>query len=119
MQIDIEICRGHLSVCHKKSLERDYRETVEIAASRYDYPHLSSWTAMRRRRGSDRHIIYFGVRDTGTGHIQPMKLLVGLARQAMLAGASLHEKTKALKVERNGGRSSSTTDRGSIGATGR
>ena len=76
----------------------------------------ASWTRDETvaRLGSERYL--FGIRDTGTGHIQPMKLLVGLAKQAALAGASLHEKTKALKIKWNGGRIIIETDRGNIRA---
>ena len=80
------------------------------------YPHQSFMEREETvaRLGSDRYL--FGIRDTGTGHIQPMKLLVGLAKQAALAGASLHEKTKALKIDGNGGRIIIETDRGNIRA---
>jgi gamma-glutamylputrescine oxidase len=114
--IDIEYVPGQLNVSHKKSLEKDYRDSVETAAARYGYPHQSFMDRHETvaRLGSNRYL--FGIRDTGTGHIQPMKLLVGLAKQAALAGASLHEKTKALKVIRNSGIIIIETDRGNIRA---
>ena len=89
---------------HRPRLEKDYRDSVEIAASRYGYAHQSFMDRDETvaRLGSQRYL--FGIRDTGTGHIQPMKLLVGLAKQAALAGASLHEQTKALKINQAGGR---------------
>ncbi|MBD8553419.1 FAD-binding oxidoreductase [Rhizobium sp. CFBP 8762] len=98
--IDMNYVVGHMSVTHKASLEKDYRANAEIAASRYDYPHLSfmETAETRQRMGSSKYL--FGVRDAGTGHIQPMKLLVGLARAAATAGARLHEQTKALKLNR-------------------
>ena len=67
----------------------------EIAASRYGYAHS---TFMDREETQERlgsRFYLFGVRDTGTGHIHPMKLLVGVARAASEAGAILHEKTAA------------------------
>ncbi|MCV9962873.1 FAD-binding oxidoreductase [Pararhizobium sp. BT-229] len=114
--IDIEYVEGQLNVCHKKSHEKDYRESVEIAASRYGYPHQSFMERDETvaRLGSERYL--FGIRDTGTGHIQPMKLLVGLAKQAASAGASLYEQTKALKINQSGGRVTIETDKGTIRA---
>jgi gamma-glutamylputrescine oxidase len=114
--IDIEYVPGQLNVSHKKGLEKDYRDSIEIAASRYGYPHQSFMDRDETvaRLGSTRYL--FGIRDTGTGHIQPMKLLVGLARQAALAGASLHEKTGALKINHSNGRIVIETDRGNIRA---
>ena len=112
--IDIEYVPGQLNVCHKKGLEKEYRDSVEIAASRYGYAHQSFMERDETvaRLGSERYL--FGIRDTGTGHIQPMKLLVGLARQAALSGAVLHEKTKALKITQGGGRILVETDKGTI-----
>ncbi|WP_438750140.1 NAD(P)/FAD-dependent oxidoreductase [Pararhizobium sp. O133] len=114
--IDIEFVPGQLNVCHKKSHEKDYRKSVEIAASRYGYTHQSFMDRDETvsRLGSMRYL--FGIRDIGTGHIQPMKLLVGLARQAALAGAALHEQTKALKITQAGGKVSIETDKGTIRA---
>jgi gamma-glutamylputrescine oxidase len=114
--IDIEYVPGQLNVSHKKGLEKDYRDSIEIVASRYGYPHQSFMDRDETvaRLGSTRYL--FGIRDTGTGHIQPMKLLVGLARQAALAGASLHEKTGALKINHSNGRIVIETDRGNIRA---
>ncbi|WEX78069.1 FAD-binding oxidoreductase [Sinorhizobium numidicum] len=114
--IDIEFVPGQLSVSHKKSLEKDYRNHVDAMAERFGYPHL---TFMDReetvsRLGSSHY--HFGIRDTGTGHIHPMKLLVGLAKQAALAGAKLFEQTKALKIEKQGGAIVIETTHGTITA---
>ncbi|MGT2442016.1 NAD(P)/FAD-dependent oxidoreductase [Ensifer adhaerens] len=114
--IDIEFVPGQLSVGHKQSLEKDYRDHAEAMAARFGYPHL---TFMEReetasRLGSNHY--HFGIRDAGTGHIHPMKLLVGLAKQAALAGANLFEQTKALKIDRQGGAIVIATDRGTITA---
>jgi gamma-glutamylputrescine oxidase len=64
--------------------------------------------------GSKRY--FFGIRDTGTGHIQPMKLLIGLARVAHQAGAKLCEDTPALKIERQGVKIVISTPKGTITA---
>lgn len=98
--IDIEFVSGQLSVSHKRTLEGDYRRHVEALAERFGYPHLAFMESEETasRLGSSHY--RFGIRDTGTGHIHPMKLLVGLAKQAALAGANLYEQTKALKIEK-------------------
>jgi glycine/D-amino acid oxidase-like deaminating enzyme len=85
-------------------------------ATRFGYPHLSFMDREETasRLGSSHY--HFGIRDAGTGHIHPMKLLVGLAKQAALAGANLFEQTKATKIERQSGTIVITTDRGTITA---
>jgi gamma-glutamylputrescine oxidase len=114
--LDIEYVPGQLNVSHKASYEKEFRDHVEIAATRYGYPHMHYMdrAETEERVGSKRY--HFGLRDAGTGHIHPMKLLVGIARAAQAAGASLHEKTPALKIERAGGKAVITTARGTIRA---
>ncbi|MBP2235600.1 glycine/D-amino acid oxidase-like deaminating enzyme [Sinorhizobium kostiense] len=115
-EIDIEFMPGQLSVGHKASFERHYRRHVEAMAERFGYPHLSFMNREETasRLGSSHY--RFGIRDTGTGHIHPMKLLVGLAKAAAMAGANLHERTKALKIEKRNGAVIVETDRGEIAA---
>ncbi len=103
-QIDMEYVPGQMNVAHKPGHEREYRANAEIAAEHYGYPHL---TFMDRTETSERlgtASYYCGVRDTGTGHIHPLKLLIGLARAASSAGAQVFELTKATAIEktRNG-----------------
>jgi gamma-glutamylputrescine oxidase len=114
--LDIEYMPGQLNVSHKARFEKEFRDHVEIAATRYGYPHMTFMdrAETEERVGSKR--FHFGIRDTGTGHIHPMKLLVGIARAAKAAGASIHEKTPALKIERVGGKAVITTARGTIRA---
>jgi gamma-glutamylputrescine oxidase len=115
-KLDIEYVAGQLNVSHKARYEREFRDHVEIAATRYGYPHMQFMdrAETEERLGSKRY--HFGIRDVGTGHIHPMKLLVGLARAAEAAGAGIHEKTPALKIERAGGKAVITTARGTIRA---
>lgn len=114
--IDMDYVAGHMSVCHKKGLETYYRANADIAAERYGYPHLSFMDQMETagRLGSKHYL--FGVYDKGTGHIQPMKLLVGLAKAAAAAGATLHEQTAALRIASGAGRVRVETSRGTITA---
>lgn len=114
--IDMDYVAGHMSVCHKKGLEEHYRANADIAARRYGYPHLGFMDATEtaRRLGSKRYL--FGVYDKGTGHIQPMKLLVGLAKAAAASGAILHEQTAALRIASESGRVRIETTRGTITA---
>ena len=114
--IEIEYRPGQLSVAHKKRYVPDYRAHAEIMATRYGYPHLAfmDQTETAERLGSDRY--FGGTRDTGTGHIQPLKLVIGTARVAAEAGAALHENTKATSVVSQNGKVLVKTPRGTITA---
>ncbi|MBN9250565.1 MAG: oxidoreductase [Mesorhizobium sp. 61-13] len=115
-KIDIDYMPGQMSVAHKKRFVDDYKAHAEIMASRFDYPHLAFMNAKEtaERLGSTHY--FGGVRDTGTGHIHPLKLVVGTARVAAEAGAHLHENTPASGIATNGGKVQVTTPKGTITA---
>ncbi len=114
--IDIEFVRGQLSVAHKRRYLDDYRRHADIMAERFGYPHISFMDAAEtaRRLGSTRY--FGGTRDTGTGHIHPLKLVVGTARVAAAAGAALFENTRSTGITSNGGKVRIATASGTITA---
>jgi gamma-glutamylputrescine oxidase len=114
--IDIDFIPGQMNVAHKRSYVRSYAENARIAAERYDYPHVHFMdeAETRERLGSKRY--YGGVRDMGTGHIHPLKLLVGLARVAQAAGAALFEMTSATAIRKSGSATVIETSTGTITA---
>ena len=114
--IDMEFMPGQMNVSHKPGHDREYQRTAEIAATRYGYPHLSYMDGREtaERVGSKR--FFCGVRDSGTGHIHPLKLIVGLARAASAAGAAIHEMTKASSIRQSGGKTLIETPTGTITA---
>jgi gamma-glutamylputrescine oxidase len=115
-EIDIEYIQGHMVVGHKTRYEKSFRANPEIAAERYDYPnlHFMEKDETATRLGSAR--FHFGVYDKNTGHIHPMKLMVGLARVAQAAGAKIHEMTRATKISKQGSKVVIETPRGTITA---
>src|SRR5690606_24242725 len=64
--LDIDYVPGQLNVSHKASYEKGFRDHVEIAATRYGYPHMHYMdrAETEERVGSKR--FHFGIRDTGT-----------------------------------------------------
>jgi gamma-glutamylputrescine oxidase len=114
--IDMEFMAGQMNVAHKKGYERDYRANAEIAAEHYDYPHVTFMDARETAERVGTKDYYCGVRDMGTGHIHPLKLLVGLARVAQMAGAQLHERTRATAIRKVGGKTVVETPSGTLTA---
>lgn len=112
--IEIDYMPGQMSVAHKRRYVDDFKAHADIMRERYGYPHMtymdSSETA--ERLGTERY--FGGVRDTGTGHLHPLKLVIGTARTAVAAGARLFENTRAAKVASNGGKVRVETDRGIV-----
>ncbi|MBX3598649.1 MAG: FAD-binding oxidoreductase [Rhizobiaceae bacterium] len=112
--IDMDYTVGQMSVAHKPRLVADYRAHAEIMATRFGYPHISFMDANEtaERLGSTHY--YGGTRDTGTGHINPLKLLIGTAKVAAAAGAKLFEQTQATQISTNGGKVQVKTSHGTI-----
>lgn len=114
--IQIDYMPGQISVAHKSRYVDDYKAHAEIVRERFSYPHISFMDAQEtaERLGSSHY--FGGTRDTGTGHIHPLKLLVGTARVAVEAGARLYEQTKATGMKSEAGRVCVETPHGSITA---
>lgn len=108
-QIEIDYMPGQLSVAHKRRYVDDYKAHAEIMASRFGYRHISFMDASEttERLGSTRY--FGGTRDTGTGHIHPLKLVIGTAKVAAAAGAHLFERTPSTGLTASGGKVRVTT----------
>ncbi|MBZ9898094.1 MULTISPECIES: FAD-binding oxidoreductase [unclassified Mesorhizobium] len=115
-QIDIDYMPGQLSVAHKPRYVDDYKAHAEIMASRFSYPHISFMDATETAQRLGSTAYFGGTRDTGTGHIHPMKLVIGTARAAAQAGARLFEATPSTGIVSSGGTVKVSTARGTITA---
>ncbi|RVB18755.1 FAD-binding oxidoreductase [Mesorhizobium sp. M7A.F.Ca.CA.002.10.1.1] len=115
-QIDIDYMPGQLSVAHKPRYVDDYKAHAEIMASRFSYPHISFMDARETAERLGSTAYFGGTRDTGTGHIHPMKLVIGTARVAALAGAQLFEGTQSTGIISSGGKIKVSTSRGTVTA---
>ncbi|MGB3539844.1 MAG: FAD-binding oxidoreductase [Mesorhizobium sp.] len=115
-EIDIDFMPGQMSVAHKQRYVDAYKAHAEIMAGRFGYPHISFMDAKEtaERLGSTHY--FGGVRDTGTGHIHPLKLVIGTARAAAQAGAHLFEQTASTGIASTGGKVRVTTPTGTITA---
>lgn len=115
-QIDMEFMPGQLNVEHKRGTEKAVRKNVEITTERFGYRHMSFMDRAEtaERLGSPHY--YCGTRDVGTGHIHPLKLLVGLAKAASAAGAAVFEMTKAKSIAQTAGKTLIETENGTITA---
>jgi gamma-glutamylputrescine oxidase len=114
--IDIDYRPGQLSVAHKPRYADVYKKHVDVMGSRFDYPHLTYMDGAETARRLGSSAYFGGARDLGTGHIHPMKLVIGTARVAAQAGAHLHEHTKAISVTSENGKVIVRTPTGTITA---
>lgn len=90
---------GQLTPMHRKRYEGEARDEVAALNTRYGYDAIE-WLdqpAMAQALGSAHY--FGGTRDRGTGHIHPMKYLVGLAKAAAKSGAHIFENSAVTKLE--------------------
>ncbi|MBN9258680.1 MULTISPECIES: FAD-binding oxidoreductase [unclassified Mesorhizobium] len=115
--IEIDYVPGQLSVAHKPRYVDDYKAHAEVMATRFNYPHLTFMDAKEAAERLGSTAYFGGTRDTGTGHIHPLKLVIGTARVATQAGAQLFERTSSTGITSTGGKVRIATPRGTITAS--
>ena len=114
--IDMDYRPGQLTPMHRARYEREMRDEVEAQATRYgnDAVEWLDRDAMATALGSPSY--FGGPRDAGTGHIHPLKLVIGLGRAAAEAGATILERSGVTGIAREGTRYRLTTAAGSVTA---
>ncbi|WP_420959447.1 NAD(P)/FAD-dependent oxidoreductase [Brucella sp. IR073] len=114
--IDMDYVPGQMSVVHKPRYLKHYQAHAELMASRFGYSHIRFMDRQETadRLGSER--FFGGTYDAGTGHIHPLKLVVGTARAAVKAGAHLFENTRVTGIRSENGLVTVTTGRGDVTA---
>ncbi|MBU2485120.1 MAG: FAD-binding oxidoreductase [Alphaproteobacteria bacterium] len=112
--IDADFRPGQISAAHKPGYVKDYRDHVKIMTDEYGYEGLRflDREQLAAALGSTRY--HGGTHDAGTGHINPLKYVIGLARAASTAGARLFENTRARAISNTGGKVTVKTDAGDI-----
>ncbi|MBB5073465.1 gamma-glutamylputrescine oxidase [Bartonella callosciuri] len=104
---------GQLSVIHKKRRLVAYQQHVETM-QRYGYHGLTFMDKDETANRLGSSFYYGGIHDADTGHINPLKLIVWLAKKAKNVGAQLYEKTQVTAVERGGRYWRVITEQGNI-----
>ncbi|OPB35031.1 NAD(P)/FAD-dependent oxidoreductase [Bartonella taylorii] len=106
---------GQLSVFHKKREVISYQQHVETM-QRYGYHGITFMDRNETARRLGSSFYYGGIHDADTGHINPLKLVIWLAKKARSVGAKLYEKTQVTGIERNNTHWRVITERGNVTA---
>jgi gamma-glutamylputrescine oxidase len=94
---------GMIHARHRKGGEAQDAAHVAFMRDRYGYDQLAlvDAAALADELGTD--VYHGGLVDRGGGHLHPLNLALGMARAAMAAGATIHERTRATAWRREGG----------------
>lgn len=97
-RIDCDLTPGLIEAVHKASWMDETAELVEALQSRYDYREISLLDRHETAEALGSTLYAGGFRDSGAGHLDPYRFLLGLAQAAAAAGARLHERTRAIML---------------------
>lgn len=107
---------GQLTPMHKQRYEKDARHEAELLNNQYGYDKIAYLDQGEMAQALGSQSYFGGTRDSGTGHIHPMKYVIGLAAAAQSLGALIYENTRADSIDRQGAAFEVKTARGTIKA---
>jgi len=98
--IDIEYRPGIVSAMHRQRYVEPLRNYCSTLERDYGYTDIEplSRSALQHHVVSDNY--YGGAVDHGAGHIHPLKLSAGMADAAEHSGATIHELSEVIRIEK-------------------
>jgi gamma-glutamylputrescine oxidase len=103
-RLQVDWNAGQIFAAHTPRQLSALTQDADHMADSYDYhaPHYLDRAGVADALGTD--VYHGGWRDPTAGHLNPLKLLYGLAGAAQAAGAIFYENTRALEIGHNGER---------------
>ena len=89
---------GIVNASHKKSIVSGEHYYVDHLKKYYSYKKIQKLNKEELQNIINTETYFGGYLDTGSGHIDPLNFVVGLAKKAHLAGVKIFEKTRALEI---------------------
>lgn len=112
--IDCDLKYGYLDVAikdrHLRAIEQDARRLEKA-----NFPHefrILSKAEVGETIGTEAYI--GGLLNMGNGHLHPLNLVIGEARAASGQGATIHERSRVVRIDDSGARPRVLTDSGSV-----
>ena len=97
-EIDCPFHPGIIHAAHKASYVADEHAYVEKLRTQYDYPHISSLTQAELQELVASPAYFGGSIDRASGHLDPLRYALGLARKANALGVRTFEQSRATSV---------------------
>lgn len=99
-QVHADFHSGIAHADHRERFVSHSRAYAEKLNTDYDYKHVRFVDRDEMRSLVNTDAYHGGTLDTRSGHIDPLEFALGLARMAVDAGATLHERSMVTKVEK-------------------
>ncbi|MBU1175763.1 MAG: FAD-binding oxidoreductase [Alphaproteobacteria bacterium] len=113
--IACDLAPGIVTAAHRQRHVAELHAYAEHLVKAYDYSSISALDRDELAETIGTNAFFGGTLDRGAAHLHPLKFAFGLARAALAAGATMHERTRALSIER-GRIVRVATDRGMVSA---
>ncbi|MFN3613166.1 MAG: NAD(P)/FAD-dependent oxidoreductase [Rubrimonas sp.] len=97
--IACDLARGHLEAAWRPSDARAMRAQADHVRERYGHDGLRALDRDEFRARVASPCYHGGIEDAQGGHLHPLNYALGLARTALAAGATIHERSRAVQVE--------------------
>lgn len=107
--------QGLIHADHKPAFVEETHAYAQKLADDYDYPHVEPLDREQLRALVKSDSYYGGSIDHGGGHLDPLAFVLGLARAAEDAGATIHESSQVRRI-RHGQPAVLETDGGTVTA---
>ncbi len=113
-RIDCDYVPGIVHADHKARFAASTEAYVKLLQARYGYKHIEfvDRAALQTIVGSDAY--FSGAVDTGSGHLHPLKYVLGLARAAIKSGLNLYERSEVTGYSRVSSRIKLSTANGTV-----
>ena len=99
--IDIEYQPGIISACHRERYVNAAHQYSDTIAKQYQYEQFETLSKQQISQYIDSPAYYGGVLDHGAGHINPLKLAMGLGQIAHKLGVRIFEQSQVLSIDSN------------------
>jgi gamma-glutamylputrescine oxidase len=98
-QIDCSFKPGIIHANHRARFNKDSQEEVQHLNEEYGYQHIRYIDESECRSMVGSPAYFGGTIDTDSGHLHPLKYVLGLASAARDAGVVIYERTRAQSIE--------------------
>lgn len=97
--ISCDLRHGIIHACHKQRLVSHSHRDAENLQKKYGYDQIETLDKDRIRSIVSSKAYYGGTLNTGSAHLDPLAYVLGLAKAAERAGATIHENSRVTKVD--------------------
>jgi gamma-glutamylputrescine oxidase len=99
-EVETDFCDGIIDTAHRKRDVPAYHHYADHLAQKYNYDKIRTVSAEECRHLVNSPAYHGGTLDMGSGHVNPLALILGLTRLAVKAGVRVCEQSKVTEINK-------------------